>query len=84
MPAYSAKLSVDNQSYAKEIKRLATAFNAATAVVQAANATAAAGTMTGAYVQADVQRIATLADALKTDLNALIAKLKTAGLMATS
>ncbi len=35
--------------------------------------TAAAGTMTGAYVQADVQRIATLADALKTAVNAIIA-----------
>jgi hypothetical protein len=31
-----------------------------------------AGTMTGAYVQADVQRIATLADELKTDVNALV------------
>ncbi|MCX5785672.1 MAG: collagen-like protein [Elusimicrobia bacterium] len=42
-----------------------------------------AGTQGISYVQMDVQRIATLADENKTQLNAVIAALKTAGLMAS-
>lgn len=50
---------------------------AAVAAVSAANA----GTQTASYVQADVQAIADLANANKTQLNAVISALKTAGLM---
>ena len=39
-------------------------------------ATANATTQTGGYVQADVQSIATLANALKTQVNAILAALK--------
>lgn len=42
------------------------------------NSTAAAATQTGSYVQADVQTIATLANALKTSYNAAQADLATA------
>lgn len=49
---------------------------------QAANTTADAPVISAAYTQAEVQAIATLANALKTDLNGLIAKLRASGLMA--
>lgn len=42
-------------------------------------ATANANAQTGSYVQADVQSIATLANQLKTTLNALLASLEVAG-----
>lgn len=47
----------------------------------AAIATANAATQTGAYVQADVQTIATLANQTKTTVNAILTALKAAGLM---
>lgn len=52
----------------------------ATAVtpVSAANA----GTIGSAFAQAEVQRVATLADANKTAINDLIAKLKASGVLA--
>ncbi len=53
------------------------------ATVVAAVASPAAGTQGAGYVQADVQRIATLADENKAQLNAVIAALKAAGLMAS-
>lgn len=59
----------------------ATNVAAVGALTSSQNATAAAGTQTGSYVQADVQRIATLADALKANYNqaqADIATLRTA------
>lgn len=50
---------------------------------QADEATADAATQTGAYVQADVQSIATLANALKTAHNALLAKLRAGRIIAS-
>lgn len=47
----------------------------------AAVSAADAGTQTEAYVQADVQAIATLANANKAGINAILSALKTAGLM---
>lgn len=47
--------------------------------VPADEATANAATQTGAYVQADVQTIATLANALKTKVNAILAALRLVG-----
>ena len=43
-----------------------------------------AGTISEAFDQAEVQKVATLADANKTAINAIIAALKAAGIMATS
>lgn len=43
-----------------------------------------AGTISDAFVQEEVQKVATLADANKTAINAIISALKTAGIMATS
>ena len=43
-----------------------------------------AGTISDAFAQAEVQKVATLADANKTAINAIISALKTAGIMATS
>lgn len=43
-----------------------------------------AGTISDAFVQTEVQKVATLADANKTAINAIISALKTAGIMATS
>lgn len=43
-----------------------------------------AGTISEAFNQAEVQKVATLADANKTAINAIIAALKAAGIMATS
>lgn len=43
-----------------------------------------AGTITEAFNQAEVQKVATLADANKTTLNALIDALKAAGIVANS
>jgi cell division protein FtsB len=57
---------------ASQVETIATADIAASAV---AVSSADAATQTGAYVQADVQTIATLANELKTDLTALIAEI---------
>lgn len=57
------------------------------ALTSTQNATAAAATQTGSYVQVDVQTIATLANALKTSYNAAqvdIAALRTAFLALTA
>lgn len=43
-----------------------------------------AGTISDAFAQEEVQKVATLADANKTAINAIISALKTAGIMATS
>lgn len=43
-----------------------------------------AGTISDAFAQTEVQKVATLADANKTAINAIISALKTAGIMATS
>lgn len=43
-----------------------------------------AGTISDAFTQEEVQKVATLADANKTAINAIISALKTAGIMATS
>ena len=48
--------------------------------VSAANA----GTIGDSFVKAEVQKVATLADANKTAINAVIAALKAAGIMANS
>lgn len=53
------------------------------AAAQANNATANAATQGPTYDQAAVQSIADLANSLKSDLNALLAKLRTAGVIAT-
>ena len=55
---------------------------AAAAQSDADCATADAATQTASYVQADVQSIATLANALKTDHNDLLAKLRAARILA--
>lgn len=78
--AYTVKDKIDNEHLGAEIKKLA---EGRVSAAQADNATTAAATQGGTYVQADVQTIAALANALKTDLNALLAKLRTAGLMAS-
>ena len=43
-----------------------------------------AGTISDAFAQEEVQKVATLADANKTAINAIISALKAAGIMATS
>lgn len=43
-----------------------------------------AGTISDAFAQEEIQKVATLADANKTAINAIISALKTAGIMATS
>ena len=57
-------------------------------VKQAAAVTAVstedAGTVSEAFAQAEVQKIATLADANKTAINAVITALQNAGIMSTS
>jgi hypothetical protein len=53
------------------------AFAAVAAKTSSANATAAAATQTSSYVEADVQTIATLANALQTSLNLTTADVAT-------
>lgn len=84
MAAYVVKTKIDNNSLAKEIIRLGAAFNTQTAAVVAAIAVADANTQTGAYVQADVQSIRTLANQNKATVNAILVSLKAAGIMASS
>lgn len=78
---YTPRRNIDNESLGAEIYKLATGR---VSTVVAAIATADANTQTGAYVQADVQSIRTLANANKAKINEVIAALKTAGLMASS
>lgn len=66
----------DQQSYGKYLKQVDRQ-----AATVAAIATADANTQTGAYVQADVQSIRTLANANKAKINEVIAALKAAGIM---
>ena len=57
-------------------------FNQATLVQDVSSENA--GTISDAFAQEEVQKVATLADANKTAINAIISALKTAGIMATS
>lgn len=54
------------------------------AAAVAAVSTEDAGTVSDAFAQAEVQKIATLADANKTAINAVITALQNAGIMSTS
>lgn len=87
--AYSVPRIIDNEQLATELKLLATEVNAQTAAnaakvaeAQADNAEEPAATQGETYVEADAQSVATLANSLQTDFNALLAKLRTAGLLA--
>jgi hypothetical protein len=75
-------------AHAKAGKEIADAIDAASASSHpqaadvAAVSAAAAATQTSSYVQADAQSIATLANANKAAINAILSSLKAAGLMA--
>lgn len=75
-------VAMANRAAANELSAAVDAAGNAQAADVAAVSQANAATQTASYVQADVQSIADLANANKVAINAALAALKAAGLMA--